>query len=128
MLTTETEVQQEGGGDDKEVRTDVVLEGVRIMAIGEHTQPPEAGRAPEPIDGGYAILELSAADARTLAYADALGALSLTLRGVEVEPPGLRVASAAKRGAGALDQNVRELGSSVRMHSYGTSTVARGGR
>ncbi|MBL8548688.1 MAG: Flp pilus assembly protein CpaB [Hyphomonadaceae bacterium] len=128
MLTTETDVERDGGGGDKEVRTDVVLENVRIMAIGEHTQPPEAGRAPEPIDGGYAIIELSAADARTLAYADALGNLSLTLRGVEVEPPGLRVASAAKRGAGALDQNVRELGSSVRVHSYGNSSVARGGR
>jgi hypothetical protein len=74
------------------------------------------------------VLELSAGDARTLTYAEALGAITLTLRGVEVEPPGLRVASAARRGAGALDQNVRQLGSRVRVHAYGSTSVASGGR
>jgi pilus assembly protein CpaB len=126
LLTTELQVQRDGA-DEKEVRTDIVLENVRVLAIGDHSQPQAAGRDPERLDGGVAVLELSAPDARALAYADALGKLSLALRGVENEPPGLRVASSA-RGAGAMDQGGRQMGVRVRYHAYGTSSVASGGR
>lgn len=125
ILTTRVEVQREGSaGTDNETRTDIVLEDVRVLAIGEHAQPQTSGQAPEQANGGVAVLELSQADARTLAHADALGALSLALRGVEQEPPGLRAASA---GRGALDQNVRQMGGSVRIHQYGAASDARGG-
>jgi pilus assembly protein CpaB len=127
LLTTEVQVQREGGGDDKEVRTDLVLENVRVLAIGEHAQAQADGRAPAQVDGGVAVLELSVPDARTLAFADALGKLTLALRGVETEAPGLRVASAAHGGSRALDQNVRQLGARVRMHAYGATSTASGG-
>jgi pilus assembly protein CpaB len=126
LLTTQVQVQREGGGEDREVRTDLVLENVRVLAIGEHAQTQEGGRAPEQVDGGVAVLELSVPDARALAFADALGKLTLALRGVEQEPPGLRVASAA-RGAHAFDQGVRELGTRIKVHSYGSTTTASGG-
>ncbi len=127
IVTSRVEVQRESGGGEEEIRTDVVLEDVRVMAIGEHVQTQAGGQAPERAQGDFAVLELSADDAQTIAFADALGSLSLALRGVEVEPPGLRVASAARRGAGAMAQNVRQMGGSVRVHQYGAAANQRGG-
>ncbi|MGE0045126.1 MAG: Flp pilus assembly protein CpaB [Hyphomonadaceae bacterium] len=126
ILTTRVEVERDGGGTDREVRTDIVLEDVRVLAIGEHAQTQQSGQAPERVDGGVAVLELSQADSRILAHADALGDLSLALRGVEHEAPGIRAASAG-RSAGAFQQNARQMTTSVRIHQYGAATDARGG-
>ncbi len=106
-----------GGG--QEVRSDIVLEDIRVLAIGDNTQQQTTGDHPTTVEGGVAVLELSQADARTLALADELGTLNLALRGVQVETVGMRNPSG---NAGSLTQG----SGAVRIHSFGT--VSGGGR
>lgn len=123
LLTVEVE---SGGGasQDKEVRTSIVLENVRVLAIGENVVPQASGASPERATGDVAVLELTQGDARLVAQAEALGDLRLALRGVAIEPPGLIVESSAVRGAAALGQNVQ---SGVRVHAFGAVSDTRGG-
>jgi pilus assembly protein CpaB len=106
------------GGGGENVSSNIVLEDIRVLALGETTQTQTSGEAPEPIDAGVAVLELSAEDARVLALADELGSLSLALRGVQVETVGMRAPS---NGRGLNQQS-----GSVRLHQYGV--VSGGGR
>jgi Flp pilus assembly protein CpaB len=91
------------------------------MAMGSQTQRVDA-ETPETVEGDVALLELSADDARALAQADAMGDISLVLRGVEAEAAGLRAPS-ARRGAGMGDSSDSGV---VRVHAYGT--LSDGGR
>jgi pilus assembly protein CpaB len=113
MLTQR--VKMDNGED--EVRADVILEDVRVLALDEHLQPQAAGQEPERISADVAVLELSVADSRILEMADELGTISLVLRGVEAEN-GIRAPSKFRRGTTALDQNVRR--ETVRVHAYGS--------
>ncbi len=115
-------VALEGPAGKEEVRSDILLEDVRVLALDDHFQPQTAGTEPERITADVAVLELSADDARIVELADALGTLSLALRGVETED-GQRAASKLRRGTTALDQNVRR--DTVRVHAFGA--VAGGG-
>jgi pilus assembly protein CpaB len=115
-------VKMDGDGANEEVRSDVILEDVRVLALDEKTQPQSSGEEPERNNADIAVLELSVADARILALADALGSISLVLRGVEAED-GVRAPSKLNRGTRALDQNVER--DTVRVHAFGT--VGRGG-
>ncbi|MEZ6022538.1 MAG: Flp pilus assembly protein CpaB [Hyphomonadaceae bacterium] len=99
-----------------EVRSNIVLEDIRVLALGETTQTQASGEEPQVIQAGVAVLELTAEDARTLALADELGDVSLALRGVQVETVGMRAPS-----NGGLSQ----AGGAVRVHAYGTVTGGR---
>lgn len=102
----------------EQARSEIVLEDIRVLAIGDKTQAQTSGEAPETIDAPTAVLELSAEDARTLALAGEMGDLSLALRGVQVETVGMHT-SANRRG-------LSQQSESVRVHAFGA--VAGGGR
>jgi pilus assembly protein CpaB len=104
----------EGGGE--QVNSNIILEDIRVLAVGDDTQAQDSGEEPETIEAGFAVLELTAEDARILAHADELGTISLALRGVQVETVGMRGPS--RRSLGQQ--------SGVRIHQYGT--VSGGGR
>jgi pilus assembly protein CpaB len=122
LLTTSTDIPIAGGGTRQEVRSDVILENVRVLAVGSITRPedpdPEEGQGPT--NAGTAVLELSQQDTRTIALAEELGELRLALRGVENEPPQLDVPSAQRWRSRALEQQVEEA-AGVRIHAYGVA-------
>ncbi len=116
IVTTRHQNRDAGGGES--VTSDIVLEDVRVLALGETTQTQTSGEEPEVIQAGVAVLELTAEDSRILALANELGSVSLALRGVQVETVGMRAPS-----------NGRVLGQqsgAVRVHQFGT--VSGGGR
>lgn len=96
-------------GAQRQVRSEVVLQDVRVLAIGDKTATQTAGEAPEVIEAQVAVLEVSAADARALAMAVELGDVSLALRGVQAETVGMGQASG---GAG-------QSSGAVRVHAFG---------
>lgn len=103
---------REGGGEA--VRSDIVLRDVRVLALGDRTNTQESGDAPEMVEAGVAVLELSAEDARTLALADEMGAISLALRGVQAETVG--------QSAPSTGSPIGQQSGGVRMHAYGVMT------
>jgi pilus assembly protein CpaB len=110
----------QGGASRQEVRSDVILQDVRVLAIDQKFRPAATpGQAPEPMTGAVATLELSARDAETLAMANKMGDISLVLRGIENEPNRLNVASAIRPGARVLRQGLEETGQ-VKLHQFGT--------
>jgi pilus assembly protein CpaB len=100
----------EGGGEH--VSSDIVLENIRVLALGDRTQTQTTGQSPEIIDATVAVLEMTAEDARTLALAEELGTLTLALRGVQAETVGMRAASSRADG-------LTQRAGSVRIHAYG---------
>lgn len=104
----------EGGGE--RVNSNIILEDIRVLALGDNTQTQTSGEEPETIDAAFAVLELTQDDARVLAHADELGTISLALRGVQVETVGMR---------GTRNRTMGQQ-SGVRIHQYGT--VSGGGR
>ena len=107
-----------GEGGAQEVHSDIVLQDVRVLALGDATTPQTSGDHPTTSDAQVAVLELTAQDARTLALADGVGDISLALRGVEAETVGLHVGG----NAGSLTQST----GAVKIHAFGT--VTGGGR
>lgn len=110
-----TRANSEGGGE--RVNSNIVLEDIRVLALGDDTQTQTSGEEPETIDAAFAVLELTQDDARVLAHADELGTISLALRGVQVETVGMR--------GGSRNRTMGQQ-SGVRIHQYGT--VSGGGR
>jgi pilus assembly protein CpaB len=125
IVTMDVEVQSLEGGANEEKRTSTVLEDVRVLAVDGAVTTQASGASPTRTEGRDAVivLELSAGDARLLAQAQELGDIRLALRGVEIEAPGVRVASNAARGAWALNETVAE--GSVRVHAYGEVSDGR---
>lgn len=103
------------GGADA-VSSDIVLRDVRVLALGDKTQPQTTGDHPETVEASVAVLELTPEEARSLALADEMGTISLALRGVEAETVGLT----------ADRSSVGHQSGSVRMHQFGS--VTGGGR
>jgi pilus assembly protein CpaB len=115
-----------GSDSYEEVRSDAVLENVKVLSIGEQLSDPNAaGGPPKRLEGSVATLELSPRDAETLAMADELGDLSLALRGVEDDAAAGAVLSARRRGARALEQFVEEDTGNVRVHAFGSVSEAK---
>ena len=106
------------GGSGQEYHSDIVLQDVRVLALGDATQPQTSGDHPVTTDAQVAVLELSPQDARTIALADGMGDLSLALRGVEAETVGMHTGN----HAGSLTQST----GAVKIHAFGT--VTGGGR
>lgn len=100
---------REGGGE--QVRSDIVLRDVRILALGDRTNTQTSGEAPEIVEAGVAVLELSAEDARVLALADEMGTISLALRGVQAETVGM---TAPNNG-----RQMSQQSGAIRVHAYG---------
>jgi pilus assembly protein CpaB len=113
-----TRLQSRDGGSGEQVNSSIILEDVRVLALGDTTQTQTSGEGPEPIQAGVAVLELTAEDARTLALADELGTINLALRGVQVETVGMRAPSSGR----SLTQRT----GAVLLQQYGT--VSGGGR
>jgi pilus assembly protein CpaB len=96
------------------VRSDIVLRDVRVLALGDRTTTQESGEAPEIVEAGVAVLELSSEDARVLALADEMGTISLALRGVQAETVGMSAPSSGRQ--------IGQQSGGVRMHAYGVLT------
>lgn len=105
-------------GGQEQVNSSIVLEDIRVLALGETTQTQSSGDGPQPIQARVAVLEMTQEDARTLALADELGTISLALRGVQVETVGMRAPSSGRMPT--------QQSGTVLLHQYGT--VSGGGR
>jgi pilus assembly protein CpaB len=105
-------IQSRDGGSGEQVTSNVILEDVRVLALGDTTQTQAEGEAPATIQANVAVLELSQEDSRQLALAGELGTVSLALRGVQVETVGM-----ANRSSG---RQLGQQGGSVRIHAFGT--------
>ncbi len=109
----------QNGAGGQEVHSAIVLQDVRVLAMGDSTSPQASGDHPTTNDAHIAVLELSADDARTLALAHGMGDISLALRGVQAETVGLHTTHA---GRDTLSQGA----GGVKVHAFGT--VTGGGR
>jgi pilus assembly protein CpaB len=103
-------VQGDDGGGREQVRSEIILRDVRVLAMGETTQPQTSGEAPQKLDAPFAVLELSPEQARVLSMADDMGEIDLALRGVQAETVGLN------RGS---DATLGQTSGGVRVHAYG---------
>lgn len=102
--------QNGDSGGQEQVRSEIVLRDIRVLAMGENTQPQTSGEAPLKLDAPFAVLELSPEQARVLSMADDMGEIDLALRGVQAETVGLN------RGS---DANLGQTSGGVRVHAYG---------
>jgi pilus assembly protein CpaB len=119
VLATRKLQVQAGTSMREEVRSDVILQNVRVLAIDQKFKSESTGgTAPAPITGAVATLELSARDSEQLAMAGKMGELQLVLRGIENEPEKVKVSSALRRDARVLRQGLSESGQ-VKMHEFG---------
>lgn len=112
ILTQRVQVR-DGAGANEQVRSDIVLTDVRVLAVGNVTQPQTNGEAPTQTPANVAVLELTAGDARTAMLAEEMGDVTLALRGVEAETVGMRTPG---QSTGSLSQS----GGTVRVHAFGT--------
>ena len=113
VIMTQRMQVRDAAGANEQVRSDVVLQDVRVLAVGAATQPQTSGEAPTQTPASVVVLELTAADARTAMLADEMGEVSLALRGVEAETVGMRGQS---QSTGQLSQS----GGTVRIHAFGS--------
>lgn len=123
ILASRTNIDTPNGTQEL-VRSDVVLEDVRVLAIDQTvTAQTDANGVTSAVPGAVATLELAPGDAEVLTMAGQLGPLSLALRGVQDERPIERNASvsAARRNAPALQQNA-SAGDVVLLHADGKAT------
>ncbi|NDC59442.1 MAG: Flp pilus assembly protein CpaB, partial [Alphaproteobacteria bacterium] len=113
------------GRGEGEVRSDVILENVRVLSIGEEIKPKDG--EVKPIDGAVATLELAPRDVETLALARKLGDLSLALRAVESDNG--RLDTARRSGVRVLDQGGGGLSGAagVKVHAYGRVAAPEAG-
>ena len=100
-----------GGSGSDVIRSDTILQDIRVLALDDVVQPQTGGEAPTRTTAAVAVLEMSADDARVLAEADGRGDISLALRGVEMETVGARRPHAQTRSSGGSG--------AVRVHSFG---------
>lgn len=98
------------GGGGEQAASNIVVENVRVLAMGDQTQPQTSGAAPEAITAQVAVLEMTPDEARAVALAERLGEVHLALRGVQAETVGLQTRSAAPRGNPGA----------VRVHAFGS--------
>lgn len=116
IILTQTVEQRDGGSSGEQVRSDIIIEDVRVLAVDDIVQPQTAGEATERHIDEVAVLELSANDARTLAQADEMGDVSLALRGVQADIVGM---------SGSQGRGITQESGSVRVHAFGSVTGGR---
>ena len=115
VIATARVNNRDAGGE--RVNSSIIIEDVRVLALGDTTQTQTSGEAPQTINAPVAVLELTAQDAAALAQAEELGTVSLALRGVHVETVGMRTPHG---------RSLSQQSGAVLLHQYGT--VSGGGR
>jgi len=118
ILTRKVPVSEAGGGSTEEVRSGVVLQDVRVLAIDKTYKADPAATEPEPIEGSVALLELTPRDSELLAQADEMGDISLALRPVLANAK--EKAASQRRTTAALDQGATTR-DQVRVHAFGAA-------
>lgn len=119
ILTRKVGLVDIGGGSTEEVRSGVVLQDVRVLAIDKTYKANPSATEPEPIRGSVALLELTPRDSELLAMADEMGDISLALRPV-MPPDGADRAGSQRRNSTALEQNGAAR-DKVRVHAFGSA-------
>lgn len=119
ILTRKVNILSIGGASTEEVRSGVVLQDVRVLAIDKTYKIDPAATEPEPINGSVALLELSPRDSELLAMADEMGDLSLALRPV-MPTDAQDKAGSQRRSTAALDQNAAAR-DQIRFHAFGAA-------
>ncbi|MDZ4777084.1 MAG: Flp pilus assembly protein CpaB [Alphaproteobacteria bacterium] len=120
ILTRKVEIAAVGGGaSTEEVRSGIVLQDIRVLAIDKTFKTDPAATEPEPIEGSVALLELSPRDSELLAMADEMGDLALALRPVMPASATDKTGS-QRRSSTALEQNTTR--NQVRVHAFGSAT------
>jgi pilus assembly protein CpaB len=120
ILTRKLTVIMSGGSQAEEVRSGIVLQDVRVLAIDQTYKRTDGEDGPEAVTGSVALLELSARDSELLAMADEMGDLSLALRPVLNAN---RTDTGSQRvGTDMLEQTGQAARDEVRIHSAGTVT------
>ena len=118
ILTRKVSILEVGGGSSEEVRSGVVLQNVRVLAIDKTYKADPAATEPEPIEGSVALLELTPRDSELLAQADEMGDISLALRPVLANAK--EKAASQRRTTAALDQGATTR-DQVRVHAFGAA-------
>jgi pilus assembly protein CpaB len=97
--------------------SDTLFRNVRVLAIGQQIETKKDNKSPEG-SANTATLELSPEQAETLARANSMGEISLSLRSI---------ADADPNGPGAVsDPFAHQRSSSIRVLKYGVPTRAYG--
>lgn len=109
VIATYSVENREAGGE--QIHSNIILEDIRVLALGETTQTQASGESPQVVQAGVAVLELSQEDARILAQADEMGTITLALRGVQVDTVGMQTRNGRRPGQGS---------GAVRVHEFGT--------
>lgn len=109
------------------VRSDLVLEDIRVLAIDQiYATPAGEDGKPAAVVGAVATLELSPDDAQVLATAGKLGEISLALRGLRTEIAASGdVPSSAHPRARILQQAIAR--DTVLIHAGGQIATSQGG-
>lgn len=108
-----------GGGSTEEVRSGVMLQDVRVLAIDKTFKANPAATEPEPIRGSVALLELTPRDSELLAMAEEMGDLTLVLRPV-IPASATDKAGSQRRVTTVLEQNAAAR-DQIRVHSFGSA-------
>lgn len=128
IVTREVE-NKNGNSGGMNIRSDIILSNVRVLAIDAAYGPPpaeEEGAAPKSgqgqvILGSRATLELTERDATLLSTAKKAGDISLTLRSIA----DIRVQGGATGAGRVYRDGVSQDAEGVRVYRYGDETVAR---
>ncbi len=117
LMTRKVQLQGLNGARD-EVRSNVVLEDIRVLAIDQKAKGPAGDpEGPAHLVGAVATLELSPRDAATLAMADEMGDISLSLRSLERAAGGPEMGAARRARSGVMEQNAALA--AIKFHAYG---------
>lgn len=128
IVTREVEAKGNSNSGMQNIRSDLILSNIRVLAIDARYGPPPSesdGSAPqsgqgEVIIGSRATLELSERDATLLSTAKKAGEIALTLRSIaDMQSP------QGATGAGRVYRDgVSQDAQGVRVYRYGNETVS----
>ena len=129
VIVTRTVESKSGNSNGMNIRSDLILANIRVLAIdATYGAPPaeEEGAAPKSgqgqvILGSRATLELTERDATLLSTAKKAGDISLTLRSIADIKTSQEGATAAGR---VYRDGVSQDAGGVRVYRYGDETVA----
>jgi pilus assembly protein CpaB len=120
IVTREVETTHPGANTIQNIRSDMILANVRVLAIdGIYGAPPAEGQGAVLV-GTRATLELTPADATLLASAKKAGDLALSLRSItDMQAP-----QGATPTGRVYRDGVAQGSEGVRVYRYGTESVA----
>jgi pilus assembly protein CpaB len=120
IVTREVETTHPGANTIQNVRSDLILANVRVLAIDGVYGPPAATGQGAILIGTRATLELAPADATLITSARRAGELALTLRSItDMQAP-----QGATPTGRVYRDGVAQGSEGVRVYRYGTESVA----